>query len=77
MTWQYRIMRKKFPNGECGYGIYEWYKGITGKGNGWTEDTMEPHGDTLEELKSDYEYMAEAFKYPVLDHETGKPIRIK
>jgi hypothetical protein len=70
-------MRKKFPNGEYGYGIYERYKGIDGKGPGWTEDAMEPCGDTFEELKSDYEYMAEAFKRPVLNHETGKRIRIR
>jgi len=75
MTWQYRIMRKRFPNGEYGYGIYERYGGIGGKFRGWTTDAMEPSGDTLEELKSDYKYMAEAFKHPVLDYETGKPIK--
>jgi hypothetical protein len=36
---------------------------------------MEPSGDTLAELKSDYEYMAEAFKLPVLDYKTCKPIK--
>jgi hypothetical protein len=70
-------MRKKYPNGEYGYGIYEQYKGIDGKGPGWTEDAMEPYGDTLAELKSDYKYMGEAFKHPVLDYETGRPIQVK
>jgi len=76
MTWQYRVMRKQLPDGSYSYGIYERYKNI-GYGPGWTEDLMGPHGDTLEELKSDYEYMGEAFNHPVLDHETGKPLRVK
>lgn len=70
-------MRRKFPNGDFSLGIHEYYKGIGKKGPGWTEDMISPRGETLEELKSDYEYMAEAFNHPVLDHETGKPIRAK
>jgi len=78
MTWQYRIMRKRWQRGrEWGYtyGIYELYSHIVGKDGGWTKDAMEPSGDTLAELRSDYEYMAEAFKLPVLDYKTGKPIK--
>ena len=78
MTWAYRVMRKRWQRGRkwgYTYGIHEYYGTIGGKGAGWTCDPMEPSGDTLAELKSDYEYMAEAFKHPVLDYETGKPIR--
>ena len=77
MTWQYRRMRKQFPNGEFSFGIYEYYESIGKSGPGWTSDAMDPHGETPEELRSGYEYMAEAFKHPVLDYETGKVIRRK
>jgi hypothetical protein len=75
MTWQYRVMRRHWVGVDFSYGIYEYYKSIGKTGPGWTKGPMEPHGDTLEELRSDYAYMAEAFKHPVLDYKTGKPIK--
>jgi len=81
MQWQYRVMRSRWQLGHKWahhYAIYEVYSEmIDTKGKNWTTDAMEPSGDTLAELKSDYEYMAEAFKLPVLDHKTGKPIKAK
>jgi hypothetical protein len=77
MTWQYRVMRKRWQLGRkwgYSYGIYEIYSHVVGRDRGWTKDAMEPSGDTLAELRSDYEYMAEAFKHPVLDYKTGKPL---
>ena len=71
MTWQYRVMRRLGDLG-YGYGIYEFY-GV----DGWTKDSMAPHGETLAELRADYELMAEAFRLPVLDWKTGKPIKGK
>ena len=71
MTWQYRVMRWLGDLG-YGYGIYEFY-GI----DGWTKDSMAPYGETLAELRADYELMAEAFRLPVLDWKTGKPIKGK
>ena len=76
MTWQYRVMRNRRQSGRkwaYHYAIHEVYDG----GKGWTQDAMRPRGDTLEELKSDYDYMAEAFRHPVLDYKTGKPISDK
>ena len=76
MTWQYRVMRRKVPllskqKTEDVYGIYEVYTNP----KGWTEDRVEPHGETLEELKADYKMMGEAFKLPVLDYMTGKKVK--
>jgi hypothetical protein len=53
------------------YGIYEVYTDP----KGWTTYEQFPKGDTLEELKSDYGHMGEAFKLPVLDWRTGKEIK--
>ena len=74
--WCYRVMRRRVSNGYA-YGIHEFFSDMEHDGPGWTSDAMDPHGETPEELRSDYEYMAEAFKHPVLDHETGKVIRRK
>jgi hypothetical protein len=74
MTWQYRVMRREFPlrakRKEVVYGIHEVYTSP----KGWTADPVEPHGETLEELKKDFEMMGEAFKLPVLDYKTGKKV---
>lgn len=72
MTWMYRVMRERWQFGKewgYSYGVHEVY------GGAWTQESMELRGDTLAALKSDYEQMAEAFKLPVLDYETGKPIK--
>jgi len=76
MTWTYRVMRTEHVLDKgYSYGIYEVYKGLGKKGPGWTEHAIAPRGETLAELRRDYGYMAEAFDLPVLDHETGKPIK--
>ncbi len=75
--WCYRVMRRRWATGKgwgYSYGIYEFYPSINEMGMGWTKRAMEPCGDTLAELKADYELMAEAFRLPVLDYKTGKPI---
>jgi len=70
MTWQYRVMRRKVGK-EVVYGIHEVYS----RPRTWTCDPMEPHGETLEELKADHKMMGEAFKLPVLDYKTGKRVK--
>ena len=77
MTWAYRVMRRKITLGnaeEYAYGIYEVYDDDEVVGHSWTVDAMAPHGETLEELRADFDHMANAFEAPTLDHETGKPI---
>jgi hypothetical protein len=67
-------MRKVEGKGTTRYysfGIYEVYT----KPKGWTEDPIEPHGETLDELRRDYEAMSGAFKLPALDHKTGRKLK--
>jgi len=77
MAWQYRGMRKQFPNGAFSFGIYEYYESIGKSGPGWTKDALGPFGETWAALRRDYKLMAEAFDLPILDYETGKVIRRK
>jgi hypothetical protein len=69
-TWQYRVMRraewKGKPHPEW-FGIYEVHYDDEGAVTGWTEEEVEPSGDTLEELSRDLEYMRRALEMPVLE----------
>ena len=70
MSWQYRVMRRKVGK-EVVFGIHE----VFSNPKGWTEDRVEPHGETIDELRRDYKAMGEAFKLPTLDHETGRVVK--
>lgn len=63
-----------FEKGVDHYGIYEVYYDDNGDIDGWTETTMEPSGESLDDLKEDMRYMCAALENPVLDYETGKEI---
>ncbi len=77
MTWRYQIMRHKYEtpgiNGEYSFQIHEVYLDDNGEVDTWTEDGMEPFGESPEELRECYDMMKEAFDMPVLD-ENGDEI---
>ena len=66
MTWNYRIVSEKAPEGEF-LQLYEVYYDDDGKIKGMTENPMKPYGESVEELQNDLEYMMEDLKQPVLD----------
>lgn len=71
MTWDYRVMRRVIitkSKRDVSFGIYEVFFDEKGKIENWTEDSVEPHGDTLEELKKDLKWMTQAFNKPILDY---------
>jgi hypothetical protein len=73
--WNYRVVRKAYPPGKDGtieyvLGIHEVYYDDNGEPEMVTEDRMDPHGETLEELRDDIEHMRLALDKPVLDYET-------
>lgn len=76
MSWNYRVMKRKhkLPSGgtEDEFGIYEVYYNNKGKVDGWTEDSVAPHGETLEELKKAFDLYKGALDKPALDYKTGK-----
>lgn len=65
MTWDYRVIKYN-TNGNVYYKIHEVYYNEKGEIELYTEEPIEPHGDTLEELIKDIEFMAEATKKPVI-----------
>lgn len=62
MTWNYRA----FQNNDGEVGIVEVYYDKDGKPIARTESFMKPYGETLDELKKDFEWMSKAFDKSVL-----------
>ena len=71
-TWNHRIIKAKYDNGEIYYGIYEVYYGKDDSLEGYTEKPEDVTGESLEDLKEYYEMMADAFKQPILDEDDFK-----
>ncbi len=66
--WNYRVIRKSHPGTDAvSYQIHEVYYKEDGSINGWTEDPVEPHGETVEELREDIGHFRHAFRRPVLE----------
>jgi len=72
--WNYRVIRKVFDRTEINgqkyvrFGIHEVYY-TDGKPSMCTVDSMDPHGETFEELKQDLKYHQLALTKPVLNYE--------
>ena len=81
MSWSYRICTKKLVSDVCDmdtgkvletytedqFGICEVYYNDKGDITFTSENFIEPYGETLEELKANFEDMQKAFELPVLD----------
>ncbi len=72
MTWNHRVMR------EGGlYTIHEVFYHKNGTIRTWTTEPVSPDGESLKELGQSLDWFKEALSKPVLDYETGKPIKEK
>ena len=81
MSWSYRICTKKLVSDVCDmdtgkvletytedqFGICEVYYNDKGDITFTSENFIEPYGETLEDLKANFEDMQKAFELPVLD----------
>lgn len=66
MTWNYRIVHR-VVKGEDIYAIHEaYYDGD--KPTSITDESVHPQGETLEELKRDFEHYLKALEQPVLEY---------
>ena len=75
MSWNYRVIKrtfKKLSQEELFfYYIHEAYYDKENRVNSISLNPLEPHGDTVEDLKKDLELMLEAFNKPILDFKTA------
>ena len=81
MSWNYRICTKKLVSDVCDmdtgkvletytedqFGICEVYYNDEGDITFTSENFIEPYGETLEELKANFDDMQKAFELPVID----------
>ena len=81
MSWSYRICTKKLVSDVCDmdtgkvletytedqFGICEVYYNDKGDITFTSENFIEPYGETLEEIKANFDDMKKAFELPVLD----------
>lgn len=73
MSWNYRVVRKKFDKEE-GYYIYEVYYDNRNKITMYSVEPMYIYGASFEELKADLELYKEALNKPIIDWEDLKKI---
>jgi len=66
MSWNYRVMT--CDNGLT-YEIYEVYYHYNGSLKMYTENSIKPFGESLEDLKDELNMMIKAFENPVLKPE--------
>ena len=82
MSWSYRVAKKRLTvdilkdevtgevvdsYSEDQFGICEVYYNDKGDITFTSENFIEPYGETLEDLKANFEDMQKAFELPVLD----------
>lgn len=66
MSWNYRVTITRTEHGDL-YEIREVYYHDDGSMRATTVDAMEPFGETLDELKTNFKMMSRAFDLPVVD----------
>lgn len=74
MSWNHRVVRHKTTDTfdgkeEVYYLIHEVYYNSDGSVCSMTKEGMAPHGETLDELKKDLEWMTSSLAHPVLDYD--------
>ena len=68
MTRDYRVVRKRHTETDTvTFQIHEVYYGEDREIAHWTEDPVEPLGETEAELREDIGYFLQAFRFPILE----------
>ena len=75
MHWNHRVMRHKSEGEGHYYAIHEVF--YSTDGTGWTREGIAPLGLTKKELKKTLKRMLDSLDKPVLDYETGLPVKKK
>lgn len=85
--WNYRVIRKHDPDSDTiSHQVYEMYYADDGSIEQWTEDPVQPYGETAAELREKIKFFLQAFRCPILgckevdgesaltlDEDTGPP----
>lgn len=66
MSWNHRIVSYTDAEGTTHFGIHEVYYNHSGFPEMYTESSVAPYGESLDELRRDMKRMTEALELPVL-----------
>lgn len=81
MTWNHRVVRKKYPKAAKGervfYGIHEVYYDDKGRVNGVTDEPIRLTNYTVGRLREELEMILKVLHAPVLDFDTIAPAKRK
>lgn len=68
MSFDYRVTKKSYKDGTVEFTIREvYYASPGGEIIAWSENPMDPYGESLEEIKDDLRCMTAALTKPILD----------
>lgn len=76
-SWHYVICRERGDDGEDFYTIREFYPSDGDGPGGWTEEPVNPQGDTWSDLVTDLAYMMNAAGRRVLDLTVDPPVLVQ
>lgn len=66
--WNHRVIRKHDSDSDTvSYQIHEVYYADDGSIEQWTEDPVQPFGETAEELREEIRFFLQAFRRPILE----------
>ena len=66
--WNYRVIRKHHTETDSvTYHVHEVYYRDDGNIESWTQESVTPMGETVEELREDIRYFLHAFRRPLLE----------
>lgn len=66
--WNYRVIRKRYPDSDAiSYQIHEVYYADNGSIEHWTEDPVQPFGESAAELREEIRFFLHAFRRPILE----------
>lgn len=66
--WNYRVIRKRhLDSNNVSYQVHEVYYDDEGNVESWTENPVEPYGETAEALREEIRYFLQAFRRPILE----------
>jgi len=69
MSWNHRVIRRKFPNGEVLWAIHEVYYDDDGKPNACTENPIPIREYSVKDIGKTLKRIRRALKKPVLKYE--------
>ena len=73
MTWNHRVIRRKYETGEEYFAIHEVYYDDNGKPNGVTALPIAIFEDSVEDLAITIERVKECLSKPLLDYDKDFP----